>query len=204
MPDPDNDTESEFDAVAAARELEEALGEGAPAARSGEEGERYVSILEGEIEQLNAMLAQKEELLRRADQRADQAYREIEAAGRRLAVESARELEQRTRKLLGGFLGVVDDLDRAIASTKAVEHNPEVLAGIELVRRELLAHLGQLGVAPVPALGERFDPERHEAMTLVPVSDPAQDGRVVGVMREAYSIGEDMLRPAGVAVGKLR
>jgi molecular chaperone GrpE len=56
----------------------------------------------------------------------------------------------------------------------------------------------------VPALGERFDPERHEAMTLVPVSDPAQDGRVVGVMREAYSIGEDMLRPAGVAVGKLR
>ncbi len=196
------DSDPEFDAVAAASELDEALGEAAAAPRTGDQADRYVALLEAEIEQLHAVLQQKDRLLEAASARADRAHDEIEAASRRLAAESDRELEQRTRTLLRGFLDVVDDLDRAIAATRKLEHNPEVLAGIELVRRELLAHLGQLGVAHVPALGEPFDAHHHEAMALVPVTDAAQDGHVVAVLREGYSVGEDTLRPAGVAVGK--
>ncbi len=192
-----------FDAVAAAAELDEALGEGAAAPGTGETSDGYVAILEAEIEQLNALVAEKEQLLERAAARADRADGEIAAARRRLAADSARELEQRTRGLFCGFLDVVDDLDRAIEVTRTLEHNPDVLAGIELVRRQLLNHLAQLGVAHVPALGEPFDARRHEAMALVPVTEAARDGRVVAVMREGYSIGEDTLRPAGVAVGKL-
>ncbi len=193
----------EFDAVAAAAELDEALGEGSAPESTGDQGDRYVAMLETEIEQLNALLAQKDELLKRASARADQAHAEIDAARRRLAADSDRELEQRTRALLRGFLEVVDDLDRAIEATRKLEHDPAVLAGIELVRRELLAHLGQLGVVHAPALGEPFDAERHEAMALVPVTDAAQNGRVVSVLREGYSIGDETLRPAGVAVGRL-
>jgi len=196
------DPKPEFDAVAAAAELEEALGAGASEPAAGEQADRYVALLEVEIAELHALLAQKDELLRRANQRADQAHAEIDSARRRLAAESDRELAQRTRALLHGFLEVVDDLDRAIDATRKLDANPEVVAGIELVRRELLAHLGQLGVTHVPALGEPFDPHRHEAMALVPVTDADQDGRVVGVMREGYSIGDDILRAAGVAVGK--
>ena len=196
------DSDPEFDAVAAASELDEALGEAAAAPRTGDQADRYVALLEAEIEQLHAVLQQKDRLLEQASARADRAHDEIEAAGRRLAAETDRELERRTRTLLRGLLDVIDDLDRAIAATRKLEHNPEVLAGIELVRRQLLAHLGQLGVAHVPALGEPFDAHRHEAMALVPVSDAAQDGRVVAVLREGYSVGEDTLRPAGVAVGK--
>ncbi len=188
--------------MAAASELDEALDEAAAAPRTGDQADRYVALLEAEIEQLHAVLQHKDRLLEQASARADRAHDEIEAAGRRLAAESDRELEQRTRTLLRGFLDVVDDLDRAIAATRKLEHNPEVLAGIELVRRQLLAHLGQLGVAHVPALGEPFDAHRHEAMALVPVTDAAQDGHVVAVLREGYSVGEDTLRPAGVAVGK--
>lgn len=195
--------EAKFDAVAAAAELEEALGEGAATPGAGDHAGGYVTMLEAEVEQLNALLAQKDELLRRANERADHAHSEIAAARRRLAADSERELEQRTRTLLGGFLDVVDDLDRAIEAARKLEGDPEVVAGIELVRRELLGHLGQLGVSHVPAFGEPFDPRRHEAMALVPVTDPDQDGRVVGVLREGYSIGEDSLRAAGVAVGKL-
>jgi molecular chaperone GrpE len=195
------DPEPEFDAVAAAAELEEAMNEGADA--SADRAAPYVGMLEAEIEQLNALLAQKDELLRRASPRADPAHAEIEAARNRLAADSDRELERRTRTLLGGFLEVMDDLDRAIDATRKLEHNPEVLAGIELVRRQLLAHLGQLGVVHVPSLGEPFDARRHEAMALVPVSEVAEDGHVVGVLREGYSIGDDTLRPAGVAVGRL-
>jgi molecular chaperone GrpE len=196
------DPDPAFDAVAAAAELEAALGEGA-GPRSGEPSDGYVAILEAEIAELHALLEQKDKLLEGATARADRADAEIAAARRRLAADSARELEQRTRGLLGGFLDVVDDLDRAIEVTRKLEHNPDVLAGIELVRRELLTHLGQLGVAHVPALGEPFDARRHEAMAVVPVTEAARDGRVVAVMREGYSIGEETLRPAGVAVGKL-
>jgi molecular chaperone GrpE len=151
---------------------------------------------------LNALLAQKEVLLARAHERADQAHAEIEAAGKRLAAASSKELEQRTRKLLESFLPVVDDLDRAIAAAKTHTESLDVAAGLELVRRSVLARLGQLGVKLAPALGEKFDPQRHDAMATVPVTDPAQDGRVIDVMREGYLIGEDTLRPAGVAVGR--
>ncbi len=195
------DPDPVFDAVAAAAELDEALG--ADTQPSGEHADRYVAMLEAEVEQLHALLAQKDELFRRASARADQAHSDLEAAQNRVTAESGRELERRTRAILRGFLDVVDDLDRAIEATRSLEHNPEVLAGIELVRRGLLGQLERHGVVHIPALGQPFDPHRHEAMSLVPVTDPAQDGRVVGVLREGYAIGDEPLRPAAVAVGRL-
>ena len=189
-------TDPEFDAVAAAKELDDLLAESSPTGDTS-----YIASLEAEIEELNALVAQKEALLVRANARADHAHAEIEAAGKRLASASAKELQQRTRAILESFLPVVDDLDRALAAAKA--QPADVIAGLELVRRGVLARLGQLGVTPAPALGEKFDPSRHEAIALVPVTDAARDGRVIDVMREGYSIGGETLRPAGVAVGKL-
>ena len=169
----------EFDAIAAAKELDDFLAD----ASAGDSAE--VARLERELKQAN--------------ERADA---EIKAAGVRLAIASAKELEQRTRAVLESFLPVLDDLDRAIAAAKQHVESQDVVAGLELVKRSMLARLAQFGVSHAPALGEPFDPQRHEAIALVPVADPAQDGRVIDVMREGYAIGEDTLRPAGVAVGK--
>lgn len=190
-----------FDAVAAAKELDDLLGEASTPAGAG--AEDYVAGLEAEIEELNALLAQKEVLLRRATERADNAQDEIEAASRRIANASNKELEQRTRRLLESFLPVVDDMDRAIAAAEHHVDSQDVVVGLGLVRRSLLSRLGQFGVTHAPALGQPFDPQRHDALAVVSVTDPAQDGRVIDVMREGYQIGEDTLRPAGVAVGKL-
>jgi molecular chaperone GrpE len=52
------------------------------------------------------------------------------------------------------------------------------------------------------ALGERFDADRHDAVSLAPVQNPAQDGLVVAVVKEGYAIGDEILRPASVVVGK--
>jgi molecular chaperone GrpE len=191
VPDPD------FDAVAAAKELDDLLGD-----RSSDDS--YVASLEAEVSELNALVAKKDAELAAANKRADAAHAEIEAAARRLASASAKELEQRTRKLLESFLPVVDDLDRGIAAAKTVAESADVVTGLELVRRSMLTRLGRLGVTHAPARGERFDPQRHEAIALVPVADPAQDGQVIDVMREGYLIGDEVLRPAAVAVGKLR
>lgn len=191
-------SDPEFDAVAAAKELDDLLAGAAP------EGDAsgYIAELEAEIEALTGELAKKDALLERANTRADQAHAEIEAVGKRIAAASAKELEQRTRRLLESFLPVVDDLDRGIAAAKQHAESQDVVVGLELVRRSMLSRLEQLGVTHAPARGEVFDPKRHEAIALVPVTDPAQDGRVIDVMREGYAIHGETLRPAGVAVGK--
>ncbi len=194
-PDP-----TEFDAVAAAKELDDLGDLSSPGTERGDGG--YESILENEIEQLTALIAKKDVELTKANERADQAHAEIEAVQRRVAASSVKELAQRTRKLLESFLPVVDNMDRAIAAAKTQAQAEDLLAGIELVRREILTRLAEFGVVHAPALGERFDPNRHEAIAAVPVTDPAQVGRVIDVMREGYLIGDETLRPAGVAVGK--
>jgi molecular chaperone GrpE len=198
MPDPDP---TEFDAIAAAQELDDLLAEPGAAATPGDQ-DAYIASLESDIEELNALVAKNEALVQAANARADQAHAEIQAAGRRLANASTKELEQRARKVLASFLPVLDDLDRAIAAARQHVDSQDVFAGLELVKRSMLARLAEFGVTHAPALGEPFDPRRHEAIALVPVADPAQDGRVIDVMREGYSIGDDTLRAAGVAVGK--
>ena len=179
----------EFDAIAAAKELDDMLG------RSGAADGNYVAALESELAALHTELA-------RANQRADQAHAEIDAASRRISGAAAKELEQRARKLLEGFLPVLDDLDRGIRAARTHAESADVVDGLELIRRSMLARFGAFGVVHAPALGARFDPERHEAIALVPVASPEQDGRVIDVMREGYLIGDATLRPAGVAVGK--
>lgn len=192
MADPDPPA---FDAVAAAKELDDLLG------HRGEDGD-YVGNLEKDIDELNTLVAQKEAAAVAANKRADQAHAEIEAVGKRLANASGKELEQRTRKILEGFLPVVDDLDRGIAAAKAHAESADVVTGLELVKRSMLSQLGKYGVTHLVAMGESFDPQRHDAIALVPVTDAAQDGKVIDVMREGYLIGDETLRPAGVAVGK--
>ena len=102
-----------------------------------------------------------------------------------------------------GFLDVLDDLDRALAAARQASVAQPVIEGMELVRKRFLARLGELGVRHVPALGTRFDPSLHEALSVQPTQETEHDGMVVGVMREGYRMGEDTLRPAGVAVAKL-
>ena len=52
--------------------------------------------------------------------------------------------------------------------------------------------------------GAAFDPSQHEAVATVPARTPDEDGQVVGVVRQGYTIGADVLRPASVAVAKIQ
>ncbi len=196
-----SDPEQPFDAVAAAKELDDLLAN-AGANEPLTDGGEYIAALEEDLEEVQAVLAKKELELAQANQRADQAHAEIEAAGKRLENAAAKELERRARNLLESFLPVVDDLDRGIAAARKHAESQDVVVGLELVRRSMMSSLERFGVTHVPALGAAFDPRRHEAIALVPVSDPAQDGHVIDVMREGYELGGTTLRAASVAVGK--
>jgi len=77
-----------------------------------------------------------------------------------------------------------------------------VLQGVDMVRRQFLSKLEGLGVRPIESTDSQFDPTIHEAVTTVPAATPDQDGVIVGVIRPGYRIGEDVLRPAAVAVAR--
>jgi molecular chaperone GrpE len=128
---------------------------------------------------------------------------EFEQVKARLRRDTAREIERGTRSVITEMLDVVDNLDRAIAAaTQSPTSDQALLKGVQLVRDQFLAKLQGLGVTRVDALGQPFDAARHEAVSTAPVTDPAQDGNVVSVVREGYAIGDDLLRPATVVVGK--
>jgi molecular chaperone GrpE len=104
-------------------------------------------------------------------------------------------------------LGVADNMRRALdalpaeARANAQAGMKALVDGVELTERELLKALEKNGVRQFTPLGEKFDPNVHQAMFEVP--DPSVPaGSIVQVMQPGYMIGERVLRPALVAVSK--
>jgi molecular chaperone GrpE len=71
-----------------------------------------------------------------------------------------------------------------------------------MVRTQFLGRLEAFGVAEIKALGERFDPQLHEAVSVVPCESEEDRDRVLGIVRRGYRVGDEVLRPALVAVAK--
>ena len=195
--DKEEDSET-FDAVRAAQELDEALHHDMPA-----KPDEYIRTLESEIEGLNNLLHQKEALLLRADTRAQESLEEIERIKKRLLIEANQRVEKRVAEVISEILDVGDDLGRAIRAAHDMDHNPAVVEGIELVRQSFGKRLAKLGVTRILALGTPFDPAIHEAVSAMPVQDPAQNGMVLAIAREGYAHNGKVLREARVVVGKL-
>ena len=152
------------------------------------------------VQELEARLAANDEELRATLARYREANAEFEQARARMRRDIAKEVERGARAVLADLLDVVDNLDRAVESGRAAAPASALVQGVEMVRAQFLATLEGHGVRPLEAAGQPFDPSRHEAATAVPVRDPAQDGMVVGVIRQGYSIRDEVLRPAVVAV----
>jgi len=152
------------------------------------------------VQELEARTAAKDEELRETLTRYRAANAEFEQARVRMRRDVAKEVERGTRAVLVDLLDVVDNFDRAIETGRTSAAGTPLLQGVEMVRAQFLAALDARGVRPMDVLDRRFDPAAHEAATTVPATGPAQDGRVVGVIRQGYTIGDEVLRPAVVAV----
>lgn len=155
------------------------------------------------VEQLERQLAEKDALLQDTIAKYRSGAAEFEDARARLRKEVARDVERGRRTMLVELLDVVDNLDRALEAARETGSNDVLLQGVELVQQQFLSKLEGFGVVRMTALDEPFDPTRHEAVTTVPVSDPARDQKVLGIVKHGYAIGDDVLRPALVAVGQL-
>jgi molecular chaperone GrpE len=156
------------------------------------------------VEELEQRLAQAEQQTQDTLTKYREAAHEFEDARARMRKELAKDAERNRRDVLVGFLEVVDNLDRALdaARKSGTAVTDPLLQGVEMVRQQFLSKLEGFGVKRIESDGLPFDPRLHEAVTTVPAPDPASDGRILGVIAQGYRIGDDVLRPALVAVGK--
>lgn len=147
--------------------------------------------LEIRVVELEQQLGQMrdEQLRERAD---------LENQRRRLIrdVEQARKFAN--EKLLGELLPVIDSLEAGLAASGSMEKLRE---GVELTLRQLLRVAETCGLIAIDPAGEAFDPEKHQAMSVVEAPGNAP-GSVVQVYQKGYSLNERLIRPALVVVAK--
>ena len=105
------------------------------------------------------------------------------------------------------MLTATDSLSRALMTLPADARDSadltvkSLIDGMELTEREMQRLLAKHGVKPIDAVGQKFDPHKHQAMFEVP--DPTKpEGTVVQVVQQGFAIGDRLLRPAMVGVAK--
>lgn len=175
-----------------------AVAEDAPASAAAEEPILFEKP--SYVQELEQQLAEKNEQLQEYVNAVHEAQREFEAMRLRVRKDAARDAELSRRAVFADLLEVIDNLDRAIGAARAGGSADALVQGVELVRQQFLHKLAGYGISRLEPLGDPFDPERHEAITVVPVTPEFAEGIVAGVAAPGYLIGEDVLRPAAVAV----
>jgi molecular chaperone GrpE len=151
------------------------------------------------VEELMARVAETE---RRFEEKKQQIDQEIARTRIRLEADYSRQLMLERQKLVLPLLDVLDNLERALqAATKS--GNVEGLKdGVEMTANLFRTRLQELGVEPVVTVGELFDPNLAQSVAAVEVEESERDGVVVDELLRGYKMGDQLLRPAQVRVGR--
>jgi molecular chaperone GrpE len=121
----------------------------------------------------------------------------------RMEREKARVVEAERASVAQALLEASDDLERALSAVSGADVEPQLLEGVRLSLAALQKRIAELGAERFAVAGQPFDPHLAEAVDTVAVADAAQDGVVVQEIRPGYRIGERVLRPARVRVGRI-
>jgi molecular chaperone GrpE len=167
-------------------ELPAADGDDNPSTPTGEAA--------GSETELQKLKAERDSLL----DRLARAQAEFENARRRASKEQQDFRDYATLDTVKSLLPVIDSFERALQ----VKSEPgDFRSGVELIYKQLQDALAKLGVRPIPAKGEPFDPHVHEAIEMVETSDAAEH-EVLEELQRGYKLKDRLLRPAMVKVAK--
>jgi molecular chaperone GrpE len=126
-------------------------------------------------------------------------YAEFDNFRRRNAKERLELIQNAGSDIIVSLLPVLDDFNRSLKAS--VKDSDSLKEGVELVHRKLFQILESKGLKKMEVNGITFDPDFHEAITQIPVSDEKQKGQVVDVVEDGYMLNEKVLRFAKVIIG---
>ena len=134
------------------------------------------------------------------------AYKRSQQEQDRFRERLSRDVERRVELQFGGLLTdmfeALDDLDLALSHAEDAPEAATLAKGVAMVRDRFLDSLQRRGVEKIEPNDGEFDPNLAEAVRVEPVESPEQDGKVVETLRAGYRLGDHVIRPARVSVGK--
>jgi len=156
----------------------------------------YVEELESRTK---AAERQVQEVQSRFDQLRQQLQRETDETRQRLNRAADERAAGEKAKFIAAVLPVLDDLNRAIQSENTTRE--ALLEGVRGIAGSFQSALANAGVEPLESVGEEFNPELHEAVD-TEETDAEMDGRVIEEYSRGFRMGDRLLRPARVKVGR--
>jgi molecular chaperone GrpE len=105
------------------------------------------------------------------------------------------------KEVIVSLLDVLDDCDRAEKQLYSANDIDQIREGVQLVFSKLRATLQSRGLKAMQSINTDFDVEKHEAITEIPVPDPALKGKVIDEIQKGYYLNDKLIRHAKVVVG---
>lgn len=124
---------------------------------------------------------------------------ELDNFRKRTAKERQDAVKYANGSLLESLLPVIDNFEFGLQAAKMEGENSPVLLGMSMVQKQLTDFLKENGVEEVPSVGQKFDPNVHDAVSQQPTAD-APEGTILSQIRKGYRLRDRLLRPASVVV----
>ncbi|MCB6181964.1 nucleotide exchange factor GrpE [Leeia sp. TBRC 13508] len=151
-----------------------------------------------ETPSIESQLASALEELEKARQDVLYAKAESDNARRRAQDEVDKARKFAVEKFASELLAVKDSLEMALKDNSSIEN---IKAGVDLTLKQLSGAFEKFAVREINPVGEKLDPHKHQAMTVVPVADK-EPNTVIDVMQKGYTLADRVIRPALVVVSK--
>ncbi len=158
-------------------------------------------LTDSEVDDLRQQLAAKELEAKTNYDRFVRQAAELDNFKKRASREREDAIRYANESLIKDLLSVVDNLERAVAHASGDGNGKPIVEGVEMVLKGLLDVLAKYGVTQISAVGQPFDPAKHEAMAQVE-SQTHQPNSVVDELHKGYALRDRLLRPALVSVAK--
>ena len=143
----------------------------------------------------------KEEIINGLEDQVLRAKAEVQNVRRIAAQEVTKARLFGIEALAKEFLSVGDNLERAIVSCEDSEEISIIKEGLELTLKSLESSLSSSGIKAIEFDDKTFDPERHEAISVIE-DDSLEQNTIIDVVQKGYTIMDRILRPAKVVVSK--
>jgi len=160
------------------------------------------ALSEDPVEQLKQALSQAQQEAADAKQAMLLMQADMENLRKRLVREHEKSRRRTLERFMADLLPVRDSLERGLEAAEDQAVTVEALReGKQLIMKMLSKVMGDHGLETIDPAGEAFDPEKHEAMTMLPSAEHAEN-TVIDVLEKGYQLNERLIRPAKVVVSR--